>query len=74
MNQTKTTCTRRLNTTAGRCVYMRKGDLYKAHIELSPKVVDCLERLKETLAHELCHAATFIIDKKMVSGFEVELQ
>ncbi|XP_063686927.1 germ cell nuclear acidic protein-like [Bolinopsis microptera] len=56
---------KRLNTTAGRCVYMRKGEQYKSHIELSPKVVDCLERLKETLAHELCHAATFIIDKKM---------
>lgn len=55
----------RLNTTAGRCVYLRKGALYKAYIELSPKVVDCLERLKETLAHELCHAATFIIDNVM---------
>ena len=56
---------KRLNTTAGRCVYLRKKDIYSVYIELSPKVVDCLDRLKETLAHEMCHAAAFIIDHKM---------
>ena len=56
----------RLNTTAGRCVYLRKVQEYRVYIELSPKVVDCLDRMKETLAHELCHAAAFIIDHKMV--------
>jgi predicted SprT family Zn-dependent metalloprotease len=32
-------------------------------IELSVKVCDCVERLRKTLAHEMCHAATFLFHK-----------
>ena len=31
---------------------------------MSTKVVDNLERLKITLSHEMCHAATFMIDRE----------
>ena len=34
----------------------------EAAIDLSIKVLDNERRLKETLLHELCHAATWIID------------
>jgi predicted SprT family Zn-dependent metalloprotease len=35
-----------------------------ATIELSTKVVDCKERLRTTLLHEMVHAAVWIADKK----------
>lgn len=35
---------------------------YAARVELSAKVVDRLERLELTLAHELCHAACWILN------------
>ena len=35
---------------------------YVASIELSSKVLDSYDRLRKTLAHELCHAAAWIID------------
>ena len=31
-------------------------------MELSSKVVDCLDRLQRTLAHELCHVAAWLLD------------
>ncbi|KAJ3146393.1 hypothetical protein HDU89_006259 [Geranomyces variabilis] len=54
---------RRLNTTAGRCFQSRtpQGDR-TARIELSTKVVDTLPKLRSTLAHELCHAAVWLLD------------
>ncbi|KAJ3164034.1 hypothetical protein HDU88_005687 [Geranomyces variabilis] len=54
---------RRLNTTAGRCFQSRtpQGDR-TARIELSTKVVDTLAKLRSTLAHELCHAAVWLLD------------
>jgi hypothetical protein len=33
-------------------------------IELSSKVIDSCDRLRDTLIHELCHAACSIISKK----------
>jgi predicted SprT family Zn-dependent metalloprotease len=35
---------------------------YQASIELSCKVVDSEYRLMNTLVHEMCHAATWLID------------
>jgi SprT-like family len=35
---------------------------YAARVELSAKVVDRLERLELTLAHELCHAACWVLN------------
>ena len=35
---------------------------YTARVELSSKVVDCVDRLRRTLAHELCHVAAWLVD------------
>ncbi|XP_045138974.1 uncharacterized protein LOC123520604 [Portunus trituberculatus] len=54
----------RLRKTAGYCYYQinkstecRRG----SRIELSTKVIDCAERVRDTLIHEMCHAAAWII-------------
>lgn len=39
-------------------------EIRDAPIELSVKVVDSQARLESTLLHELCHAATWLIDKE----------
>ncbi|KAL3897118.1 MAG: hypothetical protein SGCHY_003635, partial [Lobulomycetales sp.] len=64
------TWSKTLNTTAGRCLTKRAIEegkvVYQARIELSCKVIDDLEKLKETLVHEMCHdssAAAWVIDK-----------
>ena len=55
----------RLTKTAGVCIN-RKIRIDNAReeriskIELSSKVIDCAERLRDTLLHELCHAMTWI--------------
>ncbi|KXX82398.1 Acidic repeat-containing protein [Madurella mycetomatis] len=62
----------KLKTTAGRahwkCEAIRTGgsdgttkSMHRAWIELSDKVVDNEHRLLNTLAHEFCHAATYMI-------------
>ncbi|KAA1125142.1 hypothetical protein PGTUg99_010405 [Puccinia graminis f. sp. tritici] len=38
-------------------------------IELSSQIIDSPERLRQTLAHELCHAACWVIDQNQVSSF-----
>lgn len=50
-----------LKTTAGRTHLRRTGDQYQAQVELSVKVIDDEERLQCTLAHELCHAAAWLL-------------
>ena len=50
----------RLQTTAGR--FHREHGTRPAHIELSPKVIDSEEKLRETLAHEMCHAGQRLLD------------
>ena len=52
----------RLRRTAGRCRFLAKGEEKRAEIELSPRVLDSDVRLRATLAHEMCHAAQWIID------------
>jgi predicted SprT family Zn-dependent metalloprotease len=57
----------RLLTTAGTTLCSRKQDLNGewqrlASIKLSAKVVDSKYRLERTLAHEMCHAAAWLID------------
>lgn len=53
-------------TTAGTCELIRKkkaGKTYRlANIKLSQKVLDVPHRLYTTLAHEMCHAAAWILD------------
>lgn len=53
---------KRLLTTAGITKLKLSSDQRTAIIELSEKVVDDVERLKNTLLHELCHAAAWIVD------------
>lgn len=68
--------TNKLVTTAGRCfmhsphrkynddddddIVINKYNGKHANVELSIKVIDTLERLKSTLLHELCHAASWL--------------
>ena len=51
-----------LNTTAGRTLLTRRGDAFAASIELSTKVVDSEDKLRNTLCHEMCHAAAWLVN------------
>lgn len=53
---------KRLLTTAGITKLKLQNDKRVAVVELSEKVLDDEERLKNTLLHELCHAAAWIVD------------
>eukprot|EP01080_Neovahlkampfia_damariscottae_P007896 gene7896-12364_t len=54
-----------LTKTAGRCIStLSSGNNRSIKIEMSSKVVDSIERLKITLSHEMCHAATFMINQE----------
>ncbi|XP_064482077.1 germ cell nuclear acidic protein-like [Ornithodoros turicata] len=48
----------RLTSTAGLCLYSKRRG---CHLQMSCKIVDRPERLRDTLLHELCHAATSIL-------------
>lgn len=53
----------RLRRTAGRCHFISMANATRAaRIELSPRVLDTPERLRITLAHEMCHAAHWLVD------------
>lgn len=66
---------KKLNTTAGRACWKRKraqtakGEnntsiyIHTASIELAEKIIDDDERLLNTLAHEFCHLANFMISE-----------
>ncbi|KAL4230378.1 hypothetical protein ACF0H5_010760 [Mactra antiquata] len=59
------TWNKRLLRTAGYCAYKKNTknpDDRTARIELSTKVCDTAERLRDTLIHELCHAAVWLIN------------
>lgn len=54
----------RMTKTAGFCYYQidrSKPSGRGSRIELSSKVIDVPERLRDTLIHEMCHAAAWII-------------
>ncbi|XP_038056609.1 acidic repeat-containing protein-like isoform X2 [Patiria miniata] len=55
----------RMRKTAGYCYYTKTKltGQYSARIELSEKVCDTAERLRDTLVHELCHAACWLINR-----------
>ncbi|KAJ3126566.1 hypothetical protein HK098_007395 [Nowakowskiella sp. JEL0407] len=61
------TWSNKLSSTAGRTHTKKQimnGEItYSSWVELSTKVIDCEERLKSTLIHELCHVASWIIDQ-----------
>ena len=56
----------KLRQTAGRTWTRkeRQGETttFSASIELAKKVLDCEERLRITLSHEMCHAAAWLLD------------
>ncbi|XP_064525736.1 germ cell nuclear acidic protein [Pseudopipra pipra] len=54
---------KKMRKTAGYCVTGQAGPEQKryARIELSEKVCDSADRLRDTLIHEVCHAATWLI-------------
>ncbi|KAK2838938.1 hypothetical protein Q7C36_013752 [Tachysurus vachellii] len=55
----------KMRKTAGYCITGQEkvtGIRY-ARIELSVKVCDSADRLRDTLVHEMCHAATWLINK-----------
>lgn len=62
---------KRLNTTAGRASWRRTKDSAgqvvgtSAEVELATKVVDDEDKLRNTLAHELCHIAAYAIDGQL---------
>ncbi|XP_063793231.1 germ cell nuclear acidic protein-like [Pseudophryne corroboree] len=56
---------KKMRKTAGYCVTGQKKlpTLHRyARIELSEKVCDSADRLRDTLIHEICHAATWLIN------------
>ncbi|XP_061092077.1 germ cell nuclear acidic protein [Conger conger] len=55
---------KKMRKTAGYCVtgQERGGGKRYARIELSEKVCDSADRLRDTLVHEMCHAATWLIN------------
>ncbi|XP_033118171.1 acidic repeat-containing protein-like [Anneissia japonica] len=59
----KITWNKRMRKTAGFCYYSqnRAKNQRFSRIELSEKVCDSAERLRDTLIHELCHAAAWLI-------------
>lgn len=64
----KITWNKRMTKTAGFC-YLKTTTFGRvSHVELSTKVVDSVERLRDTLIHELCHAATWIFEGKRGHG------
>lgn len=69
----KITWSKTLRTTAGRARYRHERrrsantgattDLHHASIELAEKIIDSEERLYNTLAHEFCHLANFMVSR-----------
>uniref|UniRef100_A0A3B5LID1 Germ cell nuclear acidic peptidase n=1 Tax=Xiphophorus couchianus TaxID=32473 RepID=A0A3B5LID1_9TELE len=58
------TWNKKMRKTAGYCITGQEkggGNRY-ARIELSDKVCDSADRLRDTLIHEMCHAATWLIN------------
>ncbi|KAJ8254914.1 hypothetical protein GJAV_G00198780 [Gymnothorax javanicus] len=55
---------KKMRKTAGFCItgQHREGGKRYARIELSDKVCDSADRLRDTLIHEMCHAAVWLIN------------
>lgn len=51
---------KKLLNTAGRCNNSRRNLIRKSLVELSDKVLTSADRLRCTLIHEMCHAATWV--------------
>ncbi|CCM01310.1 uncharacterized protein FIBRA_03359 [Fibroporia radiculosa] len=63
-SETQLKWSNRLLTTAGRARWHRSKDgVQTSEIELATKVLDCDERIRNTLSHEMCHLACWIINE-----------
>jgi len=59
----------RLLTTAGRARWHRsKEDVHTTSIELATKILDSKERIRNTLSHEMCHLACWVINQDPKEG------
>lgn len=56
------TWNKKLLNTAGRCNNSRRNGSRHSQLELSDKVLTSADRLRCTLIHEMCHAATWILN------------
>lgn len=66
---TKLEWNKRLLTTAGRARWYRSRDgIQTTKIELATKILDCDERIRNTLSHEMCHLACWVINKNPREG------
>ena len=52
----------RLHTTSGQTLLVQQGSAKSATIQLSTKVIDSEDKLRTSLCHEMCHAATWLIN------------
>ncbi|KAF8446159.1 SprT-like family-domain-containing protein [Boletus edulis BED1] len=60
---------KRLLTTAGRARWHRSCEgVHTTRIELASKILDCDERIRNTLSHEMCHLACWVIDNHPREG------
>ncbi|KIK96518.1 hypothetical protein PAXRUDRAFT_825880 [Paxillus rubicundulus Ve08.2h10] len=60
---------KRLLTTAGRARWHRSRDgIHNTKIELAAKILDCNERIRNTMSHEMCHLACWVIDNHPQEG------
>ncbi|KLO20406.1 hypothetical protein SCHPADRAFT_948665 [Schizopora paradoxa] len=56
----------RLQTTAGKAHWERTKDGKETSIiQLSPKILDSDERIRNTLSHEMCHLACWVINRNI---------
>ncbi|KAH7914475.1 SprT-like family-domain-containing protein [Hygrophoropsis aurantiaca] len=68
-SETKLNWSKRLLTTAGRAKWHRSREgIDTTEIELATKILDCDERIRNTLSHEMCHLACWIINKDPKEG------
>ncbi|KAF8266043.1 SprT-like family-domain-containing protein [Lactarius quietus] len=59
----------RLLTTAGRARWQRsKEGVHTTSIELATKILDSNERIRNTLSHEMCHLACWVINEEPKEG------
>ncbi|TFK57680.1 hypothetical protein OE88DRAFT_161860 [Heliocybe sulcata] len=66
---TKLVWNTRLLTTAGKARWHKSSDGTRtSSIELATKILDCEERIRHTLSHEMCHLACWIIDNDKAEG------
>ncbi|KAH7929391.1 hypothetical protein BV22DRAFT_1116952 [Leucogyrophana mollusca] len=67
--ETKLNWSKRLLTTAGKARWHRSRDgVDTTEIELATKILDCDERIRNTLSHEMCHLACWIINNDPKEG------